>query len=91
MTTVVAVFAIVMGVGIAGMWTADIVRGERVDLSAGVFKARPVAALGVGALLYTSIDSLGWVLAERDRYAYAAPMLVGLVGGLAVAVWLVAS
>ena len=40
--------------------------------------ANVLAALASGALLYTSINSLGWAFSERDRYAYAAPMLVGV-------------
>lgn len=36
----VAVFMIVMAVGIAAIWTADIVRGRRVDRSDGLLRAR---------------------------------------------------
>lgn len=39
----------------------------------------PVAALGVGALFYTSVNSLGWALAGRERLPYAAPMVAGVV------------
>lgn len=117
--TVTAVFMMVMGAGIAGVWTADIVRGTRVDLRRGILRTRddggsrllphwiaaygtaagllggaigllsgqpwaaPVAAAALGAMLYTSINSLGWALAEPSRRAYALPMGVGAVGGLA--------
>lgn len=115
-----------MGVGIAGIWTRDILGGEEVDLSGGFFAvrdqdagslmwlhwlaefataaalvvggigvvvettwARPVAALGTGALLYTSVNSLGWALAEPARRPYAIPMLAGVVVGIVAAAWLV--
>jgi hypothetical protein len=38
--------------------------------------------LGLGSLIYTSLNSLGWVLADRSRLAYGVPMVVGLVGGV---------
>lgn len=50
-----------------------------------------VALLGLGALLYTSMNSLGWAFARKERYSYAAPMLVGLIGGLVAVVWIVAT
>ncbi len=50
--------------------------------------AQAVAALGLGALFYTSVNSLGWALAERGRYAYAVPMAVGVVISMAGAIWL---
>jgi hypothetical protein len=123
--TAIALFMIVMGVGIAGVWTADLMRGTRVDLSSGLLKARddggslllphwvaeygtaagligggigllsaapwaaPVAGAALGATLYTSINSLGWALAEPSRRAYALPMAVGASGGLVALVALV--
>jgi len=44
--------------------------------------AVPVTLVGLGALAYTSANSLGWALALPGRRAYAIPMLVGLVGAL---------
>ena len=38
----------------------------------------PVAALALGALFYTSTNSLGWAFAQRERFTYAIPMLVGV-------------
>jgi hypothetical protein len=32
----------------------------------------------VGALFYTSLNSLGWAFARKERFAYAFPMLFGL-------------
>lgn len=37
---------------------------------------------GLGALAYSALNSLGWVLADRARFAYAPPMVVGLVGAM---------
>jgi hypothetical protein len=39
--------------------------------------------IGLGALAYTSLNSLGWVLADRSRSAYGIPMAVGLIGAVA--------
>ena len=122
----VAVFMLLMGAGIAGLWTIDILRSPEVDRSSGLLRARDrstgsllvphwlaeygtalalaLGALGVlanhgsaawlvplalGALAYTSLNSLGWVLADRSRTTYAIPMVVGLAGAL-VAIWLLA-
>ena len=52
-------------------------------------RAPVVAAIGAGALLYTSVNSLGWSLARPDRRPYAMPMLAGAAIGLVAAVWLV--
>lgn len=43
--------------------------------------AKPVALLADGALLYTSINSLGRSFAKKERMPYAVPMLIGVVGG----------
>jgi hypothetical protein len=45
-----------------------------------------IAAIALGMLLYTSLNSLAWALADKERYAYAGPMLLGLIGSLASAV-----
>ena len=49
-------------------------------LLAGTRWAGLVSAAALGALCYTSANSLGWALALRDRRPYAIPMVVGLVG-----------
>jgi hypothetical protein len=36
--------------------------------------------LALGALACTSLDSLGWVLADRARLPYGLPMAIGLAG-----------
>ena len=119
MSIVVPVLLVAMGVAMAAIWAKDILRGDQVDASAGIFAARDpeagtlfwphwlaefgtaillvagglaliadarwapvVAAAGTGALLYTSMNSLAWALARRERRTYAVPMLAGLVVGL---------
>jgi hypothetical protein len=71
--------------------TAAALVGGGVGLLAAVPWGEPVALLGLGACVYTSVNSLGWALAERARRPYAIPMLVGAVGGLASAVALPAA
>ncbi len=114
----VPILLIIMGLSIAVVWTWDIVRGERIDPSAGRLRAREageslllphwiaeygtavalitagagliagvgwgrtLAGVATGALAYTSINSLGWALAEPDRRIYGIPMAVGAVGSL---------
>ena len=127
MDTVVAVLMILMGTGIAGVWTADIIGGDKVDLSDGVLRAREsdtgsmlwphwvaeyttalllfvggggvlagtgwarlLSGFALGALFYTSVNSLGWVLADRERSAYGAPMVVGIVVSAIGLIWLIA-
>ncbi len=34
----------------------------------------------LGALFYTSLNSLGWVFAKKERRPYGVPMLVALIG-----------
>ena len=119
---------LVMAVGIAGMWTVDIVRSPEIDRSRGLLRARDrsgsvmlphwiaeygtaivllagglglllrwppdpwswLVPVGLGALAYTSLNSLGWVLADRSRLAYGLPMAVGLAGAVVSIVLLVA-
>jgi hypothetical protein len=123
----VATFMIVMGLAIAGVWTADIVRGTEIDRSRGLLRARQrrvasrLAGIGSPSTARpascssgrsgcwppargpsrwrrqhwerpgTSVNSLGWALAERSRRAYAAPIGVGLLGSLVCLGALVAS
>jgi hypothetical protein len=118
----VALFMLVMGAGIATIWTVDIARNPEVDRSQGFVRARDrssgslllphwvaeyataalllagglrlllgwsiggwtwLVAVGLGALAYTSLNSLGWVLADHSRSAYAIPMGIGLLGSVA--------
>lgn len=127
MDVAIPVLMIVMGVGIAGVWTRDIVAGTYADVPGRAFTARDpdsgslfwphwvaeystamilvvgavglltdttwsttLAAIGAGALLYTSTNSLGWSLARSDRLPYAAPMVIGVVVALATGIYLLA-
>jgi hypothetical protein len=67
MLTVVAIFELVMALGIAGVWTADILSSQ-VDLNSGPFHAREAGS-----------ESLLWPhwLAE---YGTAAVLLCGGLG-----------
>ena len=38
--------------------------------------------IALGALAYTSLNSLSRVLADRSRLSYGIPMAIGLVGAL---------
>jgi hypothetical protein len=62
--------------------TATMLVAGGVMLLANAAWAVPVTLLGLGGLLYTSTNSLGWSLALPERRSYVYPMLVGLVGGL---------
>jgi hypothetical protein len=74
MTPFLAWFSIVIGVGIAAVWTMDLLRGA-VDLSAGVWRAREP---GSGSLLWPH-----W-LAE---YGTAAALVTSGIGLLAHTGW----
>jgi hypothetical protein len=41
-----------------------------------------LSCISLGALTYTSLNSLGWTFVEKERYGYAVPMLVGLTGSI---------
>lgn len=120
MPLIVGLFMVVMGIGIAGIWTIDIMRNPEIDRSRGLVRARDRAGsvmlphwiaeyataalclvggialvlgwtsgpapslvpVALGALGYTSLNSLSWVLADRSRWSYMIPMAIGLVGAL---------
>jgi hypothetical protein len=44
--------------------------------------SRSISFAALGALLYTSTNSLGWVLADRSRIIYGVPMVIGTCGAL---------
>ena len=52
---------------------------------------RALAGLALGALLYTSVNSLGWALARRERRPYAVPMIGGALVSLFGAIYLLAA
>ena len=68
-------------------WAAEI--GTAIVLVLGAFLvlinaavAEPIMLIGLGGLLYTSTNSLGWALAAPERSPYVLPMATGLVGGI---------
>ncbi len=75
MDIVVPVLLIVMGIAMVAIWTRDILRGEQVDLSAGLFVARDPEA---GTLFWPH-----W-LAE---YGTATLLVVGGIGLLSGGAW----
>lgn len=124
----VGLFMLVMGAGMAGLWTVDMTRSPEVDRTRGLLRARDrstrsllaphwiaeyatavllvigglvllldgsgalalAVPVSLGALAYTSCNSLGWVLADRSRTSYGIPMAVGLVGAAAALALIVA-
>lgn len=74
---------------IAEFATAAVLAIGGVALVAGAPWATAAAAVGAGALGYTSINSLGWALADPTRSAYAVPMYVGLAVSASLAAYLV--
>jgi hypothetical protein len=67
-------------------WAAEF--GTALVLIAGAFLlltgaavAEAVMLVGLGGLLYTSTNSLGWSLAAPERRPYVYPMAAGLIGG----------
>jgi hypothetical protein len=75
-------------------WAAEL--GTAVLLVGGAFLmltnaaiAEAVMLLALGALAYTSTNSLGWSLAAPQRRPYVLPMAGGLVGAVISAVVLV--
>lgn len=121
--TFVAIFLIIVGLGIAGIWAIDIAGGKFANrgkffqwregeallwphllaeyltalalVAAGtglLLQAAwsiPLAWLALGALVYTAINSSGWVLADRSRLSYGIPMWVSLFGALVCLIWLI--
>ena len=68
-------------------WAAEF--GTAFVLIAGAFLiminaalAEPIMLLGLGGLMYTSTNSLGWAWAAPERAPYVWPMAGGLIGGI---------
>ena len=66
---------------IAEYGTAAALVAGAIGLLLGALWGEPVSFAALGALLYTSANSLGWAWARPERRPYAIPMLVGVVGG----------
>lgn len=43
---------------------------------------KSIGLIALGALAYTSLNSLNWALADRRQYPLAFPMIFGLVGSI---------
>jgi hypothetical protein len=108
---------IICGIGIAGIWTADIISGKQINIKNGLFKARDpesnslmwphwiaeystafalifgaiglivektwaihISFIALGALAYTSLNSLSWALAKKERLRYVIPMVISIAG-----------
>jgi hypothetical protein len=56
---------------------------------AGAALAEPIMLLAMGALMYTSANSLGWALAAPERRPYVYPMAFGLIGAIVSATVLI--
>jgi hypothetical protein len=75
-------------------WAAEF--GTAFVLVAGAFLlminaalAEPIMLLGLGGLMYTSTNSLGWSLAAPERSPYVWPMAIGLIGAIVSATVLI--
>lgn len=55
----------------------------------GASLAEPIMLLGLGALMYTSTNSLGWSMAVPERLPYVYPMAIGLIGAIVSATVLI--
>jgi hypothetical protein len=67
---------------LAEFGTAGLLMVGAILLVVGAALAQPVMLIGLGALAYTSANSLGWALARPDRRSYAYPMAIGLAGAV---------
>ena len=68
-------------------WAAEF--GTAFVLIAGAFLiminaalAEPIMLIGLGGLMYTATNSLGWSLAAPERAPYVWPMAIGLIGAI---------
>ena len=67
---------------LAEFGTAGVLMLGAMLLMFGAALAEPVMLIGLGALAYTSANSLGWSLARPERRPYTYPMAIGLVGAI---------
>ena len=74
---------------LAEFGTAGLLMLGAMLLVVGAALAEPIMFLGLGALLYTSSNSLGWSLARPERRSYAYPMAIGLIGAVISAILLI--
>ena len=74
---------------LAEFGTAGLLMVGALFLVVGAALAEAVMLLGLGALAYTSANSLGWSLARPDRRSYVYPMAIGLIGAIISAALLI--
>jgi hypothetical protein len=67
---------------LAEFGTAGLLMLGALLLVVGAALATPLMLLALGALAYTSSNSLGWSLARPERRSYVYPMAIGLVGAI---------
>ena len=67
---------------LAEFGTAGLLMLGAMLLVVGAALGEAVMLLGLGALGYTSANSLGWSLARPDRRSYVYPMGIGLIGAV---------
>jgi hypothetical protein len=100
-TTIVAIFMLVMAVGMTGMWTVDILRSPEIDRSRGLVRARDrngsvmlphwLAEYGTAAMLF--VAGLGLLLGWADgAWAWLVPAGLGALAytGLNSQAWVLA-
>lgn len=122
---VIPVIMWVIGLGLTGIWTRDIVTGK-FSRQGSFFKWRegenmlwphitaeyltslgliaggtglwmgetwglPVSLASLGALVYSAVNSSGWVFAEKERLPYGIPMWTSLAGAVFSLIVLIAS
>ncbi len=122
-TRIIPSLMIIIGTGMAYIWTSDIVSGRFSDRGSffqwkeektllwphiiaeyltatgliaggiGLFVsggwALPVSLLALGAVIYSAVNSTGWVLAEKNRLTYGIPIWISLVIAVCSAIILV--
>ncbi len=64
---------------VAELITGLLLIASGIILLVGDTNSFPVAHFALGALFYSSLNSLGWAFAEKGRRNYAFPILSGLI------------
>jgi len=123
-TRVIPVIMWITGLGLAGIWTRDIIAGKfsgqgpffkwregenmlwphisaeyltasgLIAGGTGLWVGEPwglaVSLVSLGALVYSAINSSGWVFAEKGRLPYGIPMWISLAGAIFSLIMLIA-
>ena len=67
---------------LAEVGTATALLVAAIGTSTGASWGKGLSLVALGALVYTSISSLSWVLTETNRWPFGIPMLVALAGAI---------